>query len=290
MAKKKQWVDYEERLDRVTNWIFDHLQEELDLNRLADIANLSATHWHRIYQAMRGETIATTVKRLRLDRAATYLAQTSLTIEEIAEKSGYGDLSSFTRIFKSAYGMPPAQYRRQGSHTLFTKGAIERNKVMYDVTIKTLPPLQAITALHIGSYMQINRAYERLFSWLSTHNVLPEHLRMVAMFYDDVALVSADQLRSRAGIITSQPISIEAPLEKVDIAAGEYAVLRHQGPYADMKAAYEWLYGKWLPASGREPANQPALEEYLNTPQDTKPTELLTDIYLPLKPQEVRHK
>ncbi len=67
------------------------------------------------------------------------------------------------------------------------------------------------------------------------------------------------------------------------ILCGEYAVLRHKGPYADMKAAYDWFYGQWLPQSGREPANAPPVEEYLNSPQDTPPMELLTDIYLPLK-------
>ena len=51
-----------------------------------------------------------------------------------------------------------------------------------------------------------------------------------------------------------------------------------------MKAAYAWLYGVWLPASGREPADAPGLEEYLNDPRDTAPTELLADMFLPLKP------
>jgi AraC family transcriptional regulator len=64
---------------------------------------------------------------------------------------------------------------------------------------------------------------------------------------------------------------------------GDYAVLRHKGPYADMRAAYVWMFGTWLPQSGREPADAPVLEEYLNNPRDTPPTELLTDFYLPLK-------
>ena len=50
-----------------------------------------------------------------------------------------------------------------------------------------------------------------------------------------------------------------------------------------MKPAYEWLYGTWLPQSGRDPGDAPCLEEYLNSPRDTAPTELLSDIYLPLR-------
>jgi AraC family transcriptional regulator len=49
------------------------------------------------------------------------------------------------------------------------------------------------------------------------------------------------------------------------------------------KPAYDWLYGQWLPQSGRLPADAPCVEEYLNNPRTTAPTELLSDIYLPLR-------
>jgi len=38
-----------------------------------------------------------------------------------------------------------------------------------------------------------------------------------------------------------------------------------------------------LPKCGREAADAPPLEEYLNTPRDVGPTELLTDICVPLR-------
>ena len=60
------------------------------------------------------------------------------------------------------------------------------------------------------------------------------------------------------------------------------AVLRHRGPYATMRAAYQWLYGHWLVHSGHTVHDAPVFEEYLNNPRDTAPADLLTDIYLPL--------
>lgn len=50
-----------------------------------------------------------------------------------------------------------------------------------------------------------------------------------------------------------------------------------------MRAAYDWLYGKWLVRSGWEAADAPVFEEYLNSPRDTTPTDLMTDICLPLR-------
>jgi AraC family transcriptional regulator len=68
----------------------------------------------------------------------------------------------------------------------------------------------------------------------------------------------------------------------IDVPASHAAVLRFKGPYAEIEAAYAWMYGTWLPQSGQEPANLPGLEEYLNDPRTTPPADLLTDIILPL--------
>ncbi|WP_119300189.1 AraC family transcriptional regulator [Dongia deserti] len=282
-AGNNHWIEYGERMDRVTAYVFDHLDDELDLNKLAEVACLSPYHWHRIYHAMRGETIATTVRRLRLHRATGWLTHTDRPIEEIAEKSGFGGVESFTRAFKAAYGMPPAKYRREGSHRRFDPATKHGSSTMQHVEIRTLPQMQAVTIPHRGSYMEIGRAFEKLFGVLGARNLLGPGLRMFGIYYDDPASVPQAELRSRAAIIAPAALSIEPPLEPVIIAAGEYAVLRHKGPYADMRGAYEWLYGTWLPQSAREPADAPCVEEYLNTPRDTPPTELISDIYLPLK-------
>jgi AraC family transcriptional regulator len=285
MAKTSNtdWIEYGERMDRVTAYVFDHLDDELDLTKLAEVACLSPYHWHRVYHAMRGETIAATIRRLRLHRATAWLTHTAMTIEEIAAKSGFGSAESFTRIFKAAYGMPPAKYRREGSHRRFDPATRDGSSVMQHVEIRTLPQMQAATLLHRGAYMEIGRAFERLFGTLGARNLLGPGLRMFGIYYDDPASVPETDLRSRAAIVAAVPFPIDPPLEPATVVGGEYAMLRHQGPYADMRAAYEWLYGTWLPQSGREPGDAPCVEEYLNTPRDTAPTELLSDIYLPLR-------
>lgn len=197
-------------------------------------------------------------------------------IEEVARDSGYDNVQSFTRIFKSVYGMPPATYRLRGSHHL-------EDLAVCDVQIRSVEPMTATTLEHRGPYLEIGRAFDRLFGWLFASGSIGPELRSVAIFYDDPTSVPATELRSRAGVVTKAMPKLEPPFEHTPIAGGEYAVLRHKGPYADMKAAYDWLYGTWLPQSGRVPADAPCVEEYLNNPRDTAPTELLSDIYLPLR-------
>lgn len=46
--------------------------------------------------------------------------------------------------------------------------------------------------------------------------------------------------------------------------------------------AYRWLYGRWRLDSAHQVADAPVFEEYLNSPHDTAPADLITDIFLPL--------
>ncbi len=282
MGKARERFDYEERLTRVTAYIDDHLHEDIDLQTLADVASLSPYHWHRIYHACRGETIAATVTRLRLRRAAGYLAQTSMTMSEIADRCGYHSVPSFTRAFERVYGLPPARYRQHGSHARFQTPVRERMDTPYEVSIATLPSLTAVTLEHRGSYLDIGRTFDALYGWLGARSLLRPDMRSIGLFYDDPAAVPEPDLEARAGVILTELVDIDWPLDRIDIAGRDYAVLVHTGPYANMRSAYRWLYGDWLPASGRETANEPVFEEYLNSPRETSSTHLITKVCLPL--------
>src|SRR5262245_30541570 len=283
MSRLKERIDYQERLSRVITHIHDHLDEPIDLNRLAEVACLSPYHWHRIYHAMHGETIATTVRRLRLHRAAGFLANTTMDIETIAEKSGYGGVAAFSRAFAADYGMPPAQYRKEGAHAKFLAEAHAEEGAAFEVTIRELPRLRLATLDHRGSYMQIGKAFEPLFGGFAARNLLGAGTRSIGVYYDDPFAVAEDDLRSRAGLVVDDGFRMEAPLIETILPAGRHAVLRHKGPYATMRSAYQWFFGPWLTQSGEEVADAPVFEEYLNNPREVAPSELLTDIYLPLK-------
>lgn len=104
---------------------------------------------------------------------------------------------------------------------------------------------------------------------------------MVWVYYDAPSAVAGPDLRSHAGFeIGSGPI--DPPLKQVNLPAGRHAVLRFKGLYSGLPAADEQLYRNWLPGSGETPADSPVFEVYLNTPMDTPPDALLTEICLPL--------
>lgn len=287
-AMAASWSRYEDRLRRVVAHVHAHLDEPLDLMRLADIACMSAHHWHRVYHGVYGETLASTVKRLRMQRAAADLANGTMPVAQVGKRAGYPSLASFNRLFKAAYGLPPARYRAEGAHAPFRAAAPEapgRAASAYDapaVEIRELPPLDLIAVDHAGDYLQIGQAFDLLFGRLAAGKLARPGMRIVALYYDDPAAVAKLQLRSLAGAAGCAPAEIAPPLRRLQTLGGRYAVLRYRGSYASMHVAYRWLFGHWLPHSGFEPADAPVIEEYLNNPRDTAPADLLTLICLPL--------
>ena len=109
---KTTWNDYKERILRVLTHIHEHLDEALDLEELARVACFSSFHFHRVFAAMTGETIADHVRRLRLERAAMELRSGPKHVIQLALDAGYEAHEAFTRAFKAAYGVSPAGFRR----------------------------------------------------------------------------------------------------------------------------------------------------------------------------------
>ena len=154
---------------------------------------------------------------------------------------------------------------------------------MFPVDITDQPPRRVAAVAHTGPYPEIGGAFEKLSAIISARGLWPAVRGGVAVYYDDPAAVEAPALRSHAGFVLDEAAAMPAGLDEVRLAAGPAAVLHFKGSYAGLEAAYSYLYGTWLAQSGREPADAPVYEVYLNGPSDVPPEELLTDIVVPLK-------
>src|SRR5271166_503993 len=253
MTKPQTQASYEARLNRVVDYIYAHLDESIRTDCLAEIACLSYDHWHRIYVAARGETVSATIRRLRLLRAADRLANSDMSPKAVATRAGYTTADAFARAFRDAYGKTPADYRRSGSHAAFKAATQAEDKAGFAVAVETLPATRCASIAHAGAYMLIDRAMGRLFTALRAQKILASDQPMLAVFFDDPDLTPVEALQSRACSPVAEDIVLTPPLEETTLRGGLYARLRYRGPYADMKGAYRWLLGVWLPQSGYEP-------------------------------------
>lgn len=154
---------------------------------------------------------------------------------------------------------------------------------MHPVAIRTEPPIRLAALPHKGAYFEISRAFQTLSAVMASRDLFRSAGRMVGVFYDDPQSVAEPDLRSQAGFEIKGPVDLSSPLEEITLPGGRQAVLTYKGPYAGLPAAYDELFGIWLPQSGEEPADSPSFEVYLNTPMDTAPEDLITELHLPLK-------
>lgn len=273
----------ERRLMRVVDHIHDNPTGDLSLDALADVAALSRFHFHRVYRAVTGETAAQTVRRMRLHRAAVALVVGSAPLVRIARDVGYPNLSSFARAFTDIYGVPPAAFRARGEIRPVPPARKAPEDSMHQIEIRPEPARRLATMPHSGPYHEIGRAFEKLSAVMAARGLFARSGAMVAVYYDDPATVAPDALRSHAGFEVPGDAVLAPPLETVLLPEGRAAILTYKGPYAGLPAAWNQLYGDWLSASGETPADVPSFEVYLNSPMDTAPEALVTEIHLPLR-------
>lgn len=287
MEKSATKRDYALRITRVIDHIYANTDKSLSVDVLADIACFSPYHFHRVYRGITGEPVSATVRRFRLHRASGDLANSRNPITDIARRAGYSSLEAFSRAFADKYGMPPSSFR-EASHAKTPVIAFQNkdlDKMSYSVDIRKKPLQPLIGIPHKGSYMEIGQAFERLYAWAAGRSLIGPDTIGVGIYYDDPESVAQNDLRSFAALTHSGAIELDDPIEQRTIPECECAVLVHKGPYSDVHKAWRWFYSDWLPTSGREPTDAPCYEVYLNNPRMVQPTELLTEVCMPIKAQ-----
>jgi AraC family transcriptional regulator len=267
---------YQERLLRVLLHIQRNLDQPLELDELAGIACFSPFHFHRIFRGMVGESVMEYVRRLRLEQAAQKLRFSDSPVIDVALDAGYESHEAFTRAFSARFGLTPSTYRK----TRKTGGAAD----VPDVRLEEFEPKRIAFLRHVGPYDQVGPAWRKLMTWAGMRGLLGPNMVILGVVYDAPDVTPEAKLRYDAALVVEDNVQPEGEIGIQEIARCQYAVIPHTGPYSNIQEAYDRLCGDWLPGSGREPASFPAFERYLNSPYDTAPENLQTEIYLPLLP------
>ncbi|MGD8563151.1 MAG: AraC family transcriptional regulator [Desulfarculaceae bacterium] len=289
---------YHERILRVLVHIQRHLDEDLSLEGLAEVANFSPYHFHRVFRGMVGEGIKEHTRRLRLERAAYQLRNTQRPVTDIALAAGYQAHESFSRAFREMFGENPTVFRELRSHFNHQKspsgvnyrpdGKIDHftpqdtGGAQMNVDIKKFDPMRVAFMRHMGPYATCEATWEKLCSWAGPKGLLKKDTVYVGICHDDPEITPPDKIRYDACVVVDEKTGPEGEVGVQEIAGGDYAVTVHKGPYETLKDTYARLCGEWLPNQEREKRSMPSLEIYLSDPQITPPAERLTEIRLAL--------
>ena len=278
MARQATWDDYQLRVGRAIQHLEQHLDDDLSLLELAGIASFSPFHFHRIFRALTGEGVAERVRRLRLERAAARLRNTSRSILEIALEAGYQAHESFTRAFEAAFQTSPSHYRTERS--FLGPSIASGDPAETSARMERIGPLSLIRLRHAGPYGDVGQTFERLAAWVGAHGLFGPWTQGLGISYDDPEVTPPEHLRYDAAFTVPRAVQGEGDIQGLELPARDYATAIHKGPYTGLAVAYAGLIRWWLRHGDGEISDAPALEFYLNQPGHTAPESLLTKICL----------
>ncbi len=98
-------------IQNAVSYITKHYTEGISVKTLADISNMSESHFYAAFRKHVGDSPIAYINHYRLSIAAEKLTQTDITVSEISYSVGINDPLYFSKLFKKIYGMTPKEYR-----------------------------------------------------------------------------------------------------------------------------------------------------------------------------------
>jgi len=287
--------DYRDRVNRVLDHIAGHLDADLSLAKLSRVGCFSPFHFHRIFQGVTGETLNNHVRRVRLERAALLLRTApSRRITDVAIETGFAGASEFSRAFKAHFGRTASSWDR--------RSPLEKSKISQAPaerpfhTEEDLRQWKAAKRIRVKVHRsgEFRYVYQRIFApysstglldcyhalrgWLAERATDVRRVVFTGMSLDDPSITPAEMCRYDLGVgfprtLPAAALPGRAECERRGFSVREFepldmVSLHCAGDIGDVDRAWHYLYRLWLPASGYDPANLPAMEMFLKLPEE----------------------
>jgi AraC-like DNA-binding protein len=104
-------AESDRRIGQIINFMMEHLNESIQVAKLASLANVSPSHFFALFKRRTGCAPIDFFIRLRMWHACQLLDGTSLNVKEVAARLGYDDPFYFSRVFKAVNHVAPSEYR-----------------------------------------------------------------------------------------------------------------------------------------------------------------------------------
>lgn len=307
-------------LNRVVDHIHNHFNEDINLEKMAEISCLSPYHFHRRFSAIMGETPSCFVRRVRLEKSAHKLMlEKYKPITSIALECGFSSSQNFSRSFKSQFSISPSQMRetfnwyaivstiqqiKKGTlknrtkDVAFLEQFISDRKLTLedmlkegppaDVEIKILPPRRVAYIRTIGasySYEAVKPAFEQLEQWAGARNLLSNSTYRVGVAWNSTDLTPADKLIHDVCIEIPKGIKPDKWVSVQTIPGGAFAIYHstaHVQQYVDQ---YEFMkLFHWLFFSEYRPEGPPYFNVFLKKAKHHPQRLAIVDICIPITP------
>ncbi|MFT4074027.1 MAG: AraC family transcriptional regulator [Asticcacaulis sp.] len=288
--------NYRARMQRVLDYIDQHLDENLNLDRLSGVAAFSKYHFHRQFTSTFAVSVHGYVQLARLKRASHELvANASRSVTDIAMDAGYEAPDAFARAFRRRFGQSPSSFRKSPDWApwLSAFGPLDtaRSKFMQitydydDVIIRNVPPTPVAIMEHRGDRAMLGDTIQRFIIWRKAAGLSPETSPTFNIFRSERTPAVAADYSMDLCVGTQLPIAAnDTEMKAGVIPGGRCAVLRVVHNTHNLEPAALYLYRDWLPASGEEARDFPIYcQRHFSFFPDVSVYEVIVELFLPLK-------
>lgn len=282
-----------ERTQAAIDYIENHLTAPIQLEKVAQAACFSLPHFYRIFHALVGHSVKEYIRKRRLSEAASRIASTSESLIQIAFDYQFNTQESFTRAFRSMFGITPGRFRKS-THTdeVFPPVNVIVTYVASD-DINSLDPrikvLKELKPCRVASYRAFSEkpeisVWQFLMSWADKNSLLRESSGYRIFGFDNPG---PQKRKTRYGyefcMTVDESVKPSAGITVKTLPGGLYAVTHTT--VGTIEAAWNHFV-KWLAISKYRHAKHQCLEEHLIV-TEVPGCETPIDLYLPIrKPQD----
>src|SRR5258705_5289778 len=229
---------YQARMQRVLDHIDQHVEPELGLAALSNVAAFSMHHFHRQFTATFGLSVHRYVQLARMKRASYRLAfRDDQTVTDIAMDAGYEAPDAFARAFRQRFGQSPSSFRKSPDWepwlTAFGPLDNARSKLMQKtfttdhLTIRDVPPTPVAIMDHRGDPATLGATIRRFIAWRMAAGLHPKTSPTFNVWRSERRPASSADYSVDLCVGTDQPIEANGEQIKAgEIPGGRCAVLR----------------------------------------------------------------
>jgi AraC family transcriptional regulator len=267
-------------MHRVVEHIDRHLDEPLDLEALAAVANFSPFHFHRVFSAWMEETLGEYLRRRRLEIAGQrLLSQPAVPVLQVALSVGFASTEAFARAFKTRFGLTPSAWRtakesnrsqlnrKPGQAASIAGRDDELSKTYFreasmNVKLIDRQPVTVAYLRHVGPYgPDLSRFWqETVHPWMETNQLLDRPRYGISL--DDPGITAPEKCRYDAAVEVEPDFVGAGRHVKTSIPGGKYAAGSFRGTAGEIGDAWMALLRDWLPGSGLQLDARPLFEYY----------------------------
>lgn len=273
-------ASYIERVNLAIDRINGRLDQPIRLHDLARAAMLSPHHFHRVFQALVGETPADFVKRLRLEKA---LGMMSLarppSLTWIALACGFSSSADFSRSFKQRFGIPPSAFdikTWRAAHVDAIEASVKTSPFLSKLPPRSNPDnfqvrIRDVPARTVA-YIRVARPYEsdgvvkavrRLEAWAERHGLADN--QWLGYQWEDPKVTALEDCAYYIAVV-AEHFEARGEIGRHRFPPMQVAEIEIRGDVALELRALQWYYGSWLPRSKYVPDDQPGFEAFIGRP------------------------